>query len=232
MPAHLSSDASGATPAPPPPLTGPPHLAKMPHRVANFFRSSTSSLESQVSGLAKSKKTSANPSRGRKSPDRNGQRSVTYASSIEGSDVDESHAVGHPTRLKMGESRTSSFSSDSPRERDHGHHHRILFPSMHFGRSSKESHSSSVASLGWKLESPPIVLYGDAEHSTGALVSGQLFLDVKEDNVEIDSLDAVLNINVAQKRPFANHCNDCATQATELKKWSLIPNALALKKGK
>lgn len=202
----------------------------MPHRVANFFRSSTSSLESQVSGLAKSKKSGANSSLGRKSADRNGRHSVTYASSVEGSDIDESHAVGHPTRRKMGESRTSSFSSDSHREREPGHH-RILFPSMHFGRSCKETHISSVASLGWKLESPPIVLYGDAEHSTGALVSGQLFLDVKEDNVEIDSLNAVLNIHVAQKRPFANHCSDCATQVTELKKWSLVPNSLALKKG-
>jgi len=87
-------------------------------------------------------------------------------------------------------------------------------------------------SLGWKLESPPIVLYGDAEHSTGALVSGQLFLDAKEDNVEVDSFDATLSIHVAQKRPFANHCNECATQVTELKRWCLLPNPLILKKGK
>lgn len=129
----------------------------------------------------------------------------------------------------MGESRTSSFSSDSHRE--HGHHHRGLLDVMHFGRSNKETHTSSLASLRWKLESPPIVLYGDAAHSTGAIVSGQLFLDVKEDNVEIESFDAALSVHVTQKRPYANHCPECATQVTELKKWCLLPNPLILKKG-
>jgi len=202
----------------------------MPHRVTSFFRSSTSSLENQVSNFAK--KTSINTSRRRDSPSRSGRTSgsgerVVYASSTE-DDGDETQAPPY-ARLKMGESRTSSFSSDSHRE--HGHHHRISFPGMHFGRSNKESHSNSLATLDWKLESPPIVLYGDADHSTGALVSGQLFLDIKEDGVEIQSLDATLSIRVSQKKPFANHCTECASQTTELKKWQLLPNPLALKRG-
>jgi hypothetical protein len=207
----------------------------MPHRVASFFRSSTSSLESQVTSLTKSTKTNTKASRGRRSSDRTGRGSLTDASSADESFADEAHAVApphynsHPTRRKMGESRTSSFSSDSHRE--HGHHHRGLLDVMHFGRSNKETHTSSLASLRWKLESPPIVLYGDAAHSTGAIVSGQLFLDVKEDNVEIESFDAALSVHVTQKRPYANHCPECATQVTELKKWCLLPNPLILKKG-
>ncbi|KAK0704626.1 hypothetical protein B0H67DRAFT_498989 [Lasiosphaeris hirsuta] len=130
----------------------------------------------------------------------------------------------------MGESRSSSFSSDSQRE--NGHHHRLSFPGMHFGRSSKESHTSALVALNLKLESPPIVLYGDAEHSTGALVSGQLFLDVKEDGIEIESFDATLSIHVMQKKPFAHHCQECANQSTELKKWHLLPQPLVLTKGK
>jgi len=207
----------------------------MPHRVANFFRSSTSSLESQVStGLAKTKKIATKSSRSRDSSGRTGgtrsPEHAVYASSIEGDEAGDSHALTHPLRPKMGESRTSSLSSDSHRE--HGHHHRISFPSMHFGRSNKEAHSNALVALNWKLESPPIVLYGDAEHSTGALVSGQVFLDVKEEEVEVDSLNATLSIHVTQKRPFANHCQECATQVTELKKWCLLPQPLVMKKGK
>ncbi|KAK3339994.1 hypothetical protein B0T25DRAFT_594593 [Lasiosphaeria hispida] len=203
----------------------------MPHRVANFFRASTSSLEIQVSNLAK--KTATSTGLGRDSANRNGrvrssEHVFTYASSIE-DDTDDSHALRAP-RLKMDESRSSSFSSDSPRE--NGHHHRISFPSMHFGRSSKESHTSALAALDWKLESPPVVLFGDAEHSTGALVSGQLFLDLKEDGIEIESFDATLSIHVTQKKPFAHHCQECANQSTELKKWNLLPQPLVLTKGK
>ncbi|KAK1751266.1 protein LDB19 [Echria macrotheca] len=203
----------------------------MPHRVANFFRSSTSSLETQVNSLAK--KTVASTTRRKDSPSRSGRGSgssdrserVVYASSIE-EDADDSHVGPRTQRLKMGESRTNSFSSDSH------HHHRISFPGMHFGRSSKESHISTLAVLDWKLESPPIVLYGDAEHSSGAIVSGQLFLDIREDGVEVESFEATLNIHVTQKRPFANHCNECAHQTTELKRWCLLPNPLVLTKGK
>lgn len=86
--------------------------------------------------------------------------------------------------------------------------------------------------LDWQLESPPIVMYGDPESSTGALLSGQLFLDVKDDALEIESLNATLNIHVTQKRPFANHCTDCANQYTELKTWCLLPHPLIMAKGR
>jgi len=74
-------------------------------------------------------------------------------------------------------------------------------------------------------------MYGDAENSTGALVSGQLFLDIKEDEVEVESLNATLGIHLTQKRPFANHCQECAHQHTELKKWCLLPQPLVLVRG-
>ena len=227
----------------------------MPHRVANFFRASTSSLENQVANLAK--KTAAPSSRRRPSPlgdrdtDRHSRGStasgsserLAYSSSIDEADADidttdahtRSHSPRHAPRPKMSESRSSSFTPDSQhkdkdKDKDHGHHHRLSFP-IHFGRSSKEPPSSPLCAVDWKLESPPIVLYGDAEHSTGALVSGQLFLLIKEDKVEIDSFDATLSIHVTQKKPFANHCTECAHDVTELKKWTLLPNPLVLTKG-
>ncbi|KAL2129194.1 hypothetical protein VTI74DRAFT_8095 [Chaetomium olivicolor] len=134
----------------------------------------------------------------------------------------------------MAGSRTSSFSSESHKDKEHGHHHhhhRISFPGMHFGRSSKDSHPSLPATLDWTLESPPIVMYGDAENSTGALLSGQLFLSIREDELEIESLNAWLNIRVTQKKPFANHCPECTSEVTEVKKWEFLQHPLVMAKG-
>ncbi|KAK0703851.1 hypothetical protein B0T26DRAFT_744533 [Lasiosphaeria miniovina] len=206
----------------------------MPHRVVNFFRSSSQSLENQVSILAKKK--AASTARRRDSPSRDGRESRTreqvfsYASSLD-DDTDDSHAPPYTPRLTMGESRSSSFSSDSQKDRDNAHHHRISFPVMHFGRTGKESHATAQVSLDWKLESPPIVMYGDAETSTGALVSGQLFLNVKEAGLEIESFNATLNIHITQKKPFVHHCHECTNQYTDLKTWNFLPQPLTMTKG-
>ncbi|KAK4187174.1 hypothetical protein QBC35DRAFT_385575 [Podospora australis] len=206
----------------------------MPHRVANFFRSSTHSLEHQVSGFTK-KSASNTRRRNSPTPGRRGGRSellTAYPSSED--DIVEDALVNAPPyspRVKMGDSRTNSLSSDSPKEKDHGHHHRLSFPSMHFGRSSKEHHVTAPANLSWKLESPPIVMYGSPETSSGALLSGQLFLNIREETLEVESLIATLSIRVTQKKPFANHCVDCSSQLTEIKKWCLLEHPLAMTKG-
>jgi hypothetical protein len=111
------------------------------------------------------------------------------------------------------------------------HHHRLSFPGLHLGRSSKEAHTNPHMSVDMKIESPPIVFYGNAEESSGALVSGQLFLDIKEDNYDVDSFTATLNIHVAQKRPFTVHCTECTNQYTEIVKWDFLPQPLSMTKG-
>jgi hypothetical protein len=213
----------------------------MPHRVTNFLRSSTQSLENPVSNL---KKTVASARRRRDSPDRvsrnsrGSERTFTYASSLD-DDVDVLPLPAYtatpavkPFASRMSEStRSNSFSSSEHKE----HHHRISFPSMHFKRSNKDaSHGNGhggIASLQWQLESPPIVFYGDVENSTGALVSGQLFLDVKEDGLEFESFNATLNIHVTQKKPFTPHCFECCNQFTELQKWTFLQQPLSMAKG-
>jgi hypothetical protein len=75
-------------------------------------------------------------------------------------------------------------------------------------------------------------MYGDPATSSGTLLSGQLFLNIKEDGLEIESLDATLSIHVTQKKPFANHCAECTNQYTELKKWELLQHPLAMAKGR
>ncbi|KAK4119602.1 hypothetical protein N657DRAFT_684245 [Parathielavia appendiculata] len=208
----------------------------MPHRVVDLFRSSAHSLEIQVSSLTK--KSASGATRRRYSPDRaaKGSRSSERTSSsvlILEDDLDGVPAPPYTPHARMEGSRASSFSLDSHKEHgsSHHHHHKISFPGVHFGRSSKDSHSSSPATLDWELESPPLVMYGDPETSSGALLSGQLFLNIKEEGLEIDSLYATLSIHVTQKKPFANHCAECTNQRTELKRWDLLQHPLAMAKG-
>ncbi|KAL2172162.1 hypothetical protein VTG60DRAFT_7006 [Thermothelomyces hinnuleus] len=207
----------------------------MPHRVVDFLRSSTHSIETQVSSLAK-KKTPGAQNKRRCSPDRiakssqgSGRASLALVSE---DDLSDTPVPPYSPRVKMADSRTSSSSLDFHREHGSHHpHHWIPFPGMHFGRLSKETNTSAPATLDWQLESPPLVMYGDPQTSSGALLSGQLFLDVKEEGLEIETLVATLNIRVTQKRPFANHCADCANQRTELKRWELIQHPLVMAKG-
>lgn len=226
----------------------------MPHRVTNFIKASTNSLESQVLNLKK------NAARRRDSPNRSqvrvtattgsSERVFSYASSVEDDSEDSAPPYTpqaesprpqlqpqpqYQPRTKMVE-RAGSYASESEKNKDH-HHHRLSFPGIHLGRSSSSKDglfgTSAPATLDWKLESPPIVFYGDAENSSGALVSGQLYLDVrKEEGIELESFDATLNIHVVQKRPYVAHCNECANQYTELKKWIFLERPLVLAKGK
>ena len=204
----------------------------MPHKVTSFLRQSTTSFENQVSNL---KKSAANATRRRDSPNRlashprSSERVFSYASSVEDDTDDSSHAVAPRPRM-TSKSRENSYGPEgSAKDKDNHHHHRLSFP--HFGRSSKDSHHSNApAFLDWKLESPPIVLYGNAEESSGALVSGQLFLHLKE-GIEVDSFHAALRIHVTQKRPFTVGCHDCTNQYTELKKWTFLQQPLSLSKG-
>lgn len=227
----------------------------MPHRVANFFRNSTSSLENQVIHLKKStirsrtKSPNRIPAAGALSerPCRSAERVASYASSIsEDASMDEASPLSdahlHSTSQPHSPAPPVPRTADSPRlrprdghdkerEKDH-HHHRLSFPGIHLGRSHKDHHSNPHAQLSWQIESPPIIFHGDAENSTGALVSGQLFLDIKDEFYEIDSFRATLNIHVTQKKPFTVHCSECTNQHTLLKEWEfLAPPAHTLHRG-
>ncbi|OTA99103.1 hypothetical protein M426DRAFT_68433 [Hypoxylon sp. CI-4A] len=124
--------------------------------------------------------------------------------------------------------------TEPPKEKKDAHpHHRISFPGLHLGgsKASKEQPQNPYASLDWKIESPPAVMHGDPENSTGALVSGQLLLDVKEeDGLEVEKFEGHLDIHVIQKRPFAGHCQSCSNQVTQLKTWTFLSEPTLLSK--
>ncbi|KAK5994666.1 hypothetical protein PT974_05151 [Cladobotryum mycophilum] len=184
----------------------------MPHLVSNFLRSSTGNItgiknatvsRSRNGSRATSGNTSRNPS--------------PHASASSSSDNEDQHAVKMPDLV------------DALKK-----HHRL---SLHFGwpssSSSKEQQQAySPATVDWTLESPPIILHGAPDESTGALVAGQLFLDIKEDVLDVESFSASLNLVVSHKRPFQNNCSDCQTQTTVLEAWKFLSHPTALRNGK
>jgi hypothetical protein len=176
----------------------------MPHRVANFLRTSSNNIaQIKKPGHARSSTSSPYTSDGE---DGHGHAAAAA-----------SHAVKMPDLADVVKKS----------------HHRISLP---FGLSSKDHHSSSSSSsslaISWSIESPPIVFHGTPEESTGALVSGQMFLEVKDDVVEMDSFSASLGVHVVQKRPFQNHCAECQNQHSEIESWSLIGQRTTLRRGK
>jgi hypothetical protein len=207
----------------------------MPHKVTNFFKSSTTSLESSLSNL----KRAANNGKkeqfgGAGSPTRTARSASRARSSGLGleSDEDDAATLNSMPTSETG-SRAGSVSSEPQKDHTQQHHHRISFPGLHVKArsSSKDAQARLPATLDWKLESPPIIFYGDAENSTGALVSGQVFLKIKEEVLDVESFFATLNIHVRQKRPFTAHCHECTDQYTELQKWTFLQQPIALSKG-
>lgn len=127
-------------------------------------------------------------------------------------------ANGQTARMGKERRKVKDRKEKVKQQHDSSHSRRLSLP---FGRS-KERRDESHASLDCEIESPPIIFYGDPDTSTGALVSGQLFLDVKDEALDVDSFTATLRIHVRHKRPFASHCANCADQYTELKRWVFL----------
>ncbi|KAG6014290.1 hypothetical protein E4U41_004881 [Claviceps citrina] len=135
----------------------------------------------------------------------------------------------------------------------HKKHHRLSLP---FGRSSRQHHpgdghgrgrsesshaagltlaghasSSSPASLSWSIESPPVVLYGAPGESTGALISGLMYMHVQEEALQVDGFVATLSMHTRYKKPFHGHCAGCQTRVAELKTWRFLGQPTSLRRG-
>ncbi|KAI0180563.1 hypothetical protein GGR52DRAFT_569305 [Hypoxylon sp. FL1284] len=198
----------------------------MPHRVVDFFRSPNDSIHNIKASVQRRASPNNSRSASRERPTRN---SSAASSVFDVTDHTPAPACTSPP-VKMADP-SSSRGRERDRDRDN-HSHRLSFPSFHLGtsRAFKEPVQNPNASLDWKIESPPIVMHGDTENSTGALVSGQLLLKVKEDDFEVESFTAKLEVHVIQKRPFTGHCQECANQITEYKTWSFLSEPTVLSK--
>jgi hypothetical protein len=136
------------------------------------------------------------------------------------SDGEEHHAVKLPDLADALHRISLPFAKSHAKDKDHSHRRHSLPP------------AASAVSIGCSVESPPIVFHGAPHESTGALVSGQMLLDVKDDVVEVDAFTAALNIHVTQKRPYHAHCADCQSQFTEVKSWQLLDHPVSLRRGR
>ncbi|KHN97583.1 arrestin (or S-antigen) [Metarhizium album ARSEF 1941] len=186
----------------------------MPHLVANFLRTSSGNISHiKKSAISRSRTTS-----------RNNSRNNSFSASPYASDSEDHACASHSVKM--------------PDLADAMKKHRL---SLHFGRSSNAPSSSSSPSsssphapvaMDWSIESPPIVFYGSPAESTGALVSGLLYIDVNEDAVEVDSFTASLSIHATQKKPFQSHCPDCHTKVTDLRSWQFLAHPTSLRRGR
>lgn len=108
---------------------------------------------------------------------------------------------------------------------------RLSFP-FNIGKKDTSGYGASgngAAQLDWQLESPPIIFHGSGEDSTGAMLSGQMMLEVRDETIEVESIAASLRIRTTHKRAFQHHCPECQTQYTDVKNWQLqaSPNVLS-----
>ncbi|GAO15281.1 uncharacterized protein UV8b_04905 [Ustilaginoidea virens] len=189
----------------------------MPHFVASLLRSSSGN----ISYIKKTAISRSSRSRSRHDSRHNSVSPSPYASDSE----DHHHHHKHESRsVKM------------PDLADSSKKHRVL--SLPFGRSKHDGHAgashapaSAPASMDWSIESPPVVFYGTPEESTGALLSGLLYIHVHDDVIQVDSFTATLSMHVTQKRPFQNHCAECQTKVTELKSWQFLGQHTRLRRG-
>jgi len=92
-------------------------------------------------------------------------------------------------------------------------------------KSSKSSLKSTADSaIDLKIESPPLVLYGQPKESSGALLSGLIHID-NEHGKEWESFTMTLLVETLTKRPVHGGCSDCATQVDVVNRWTFISPA-------
>lgn len=179
----------------------------MPHIISNLLRSSTGNISSIKKAAIQSRNASRNASC--ESSRNNSVCGSTYTSDA------EEHAVKIPEL------------ADAIKK-----HNRISLPFRRSNSKDNATQLSQPVEIEWSVESPPVVFHGSREESTGALFSGQLSIDVKEDQVEVESFLATLKIHIMHKRPYQGHCADCQNQYIELESWQMLAQPTVLRRGK
>lgn len=145
------------------------------------------------------------------------------------------------TSLGLGLGRSHHHLSSTPTDPKHG-------PAADAERARRRSFDRAVvehrrpksssprrvgpANLEFVIESPPLVFYGPAATSTGALLSGQLVVVVHDREMRLTSLSLALRACVTTKKPVQAHCPDCATKVSDLFRLELLKEAHTFKKGR
>lgn len=144
------------------------------------------------------------------------------------STIADTIASSRSTHLTIPSSRASVSSSSSNFDQSCPSPYRI---DTLLSQPILERHYAPITTLSVNIESPPLVFYGGASTSTGALLSGQLKLDVGEDEMEIQGFAMRLAVDVTMKKPFNATCPDCTTKTSDLTSWNFLPETTILGKG-
>ncbi|EPS37370.1 hypothetical protein H072_8953 [Dactylellina haptotyla CBS 200.50] len=119
----------------------------------------------------------------------------------------------------------------STSNRDSGHFSIRSYKSTKSSKSSQESISPVSGSLHVQIESPPVVCYGTPTDSSGALLSGMLWLTVAPWEVEFETLEMTFQSVVTTKKPVVIGCQDCTTKTTDLHTWEFITSSHSVSHG-
>ncbi|TVY24800.1 Uncharacterized protein LHYA1_G006821 [Lachnellula hyalina] len=178
----------------------------MTHSISTFFRSHSSPpFNNSHKAPAEFKRRPLNTIRRPASPDRSPSSS---GSSLLSQDLSVKMPDLHNKRLSLTNLITPKSSTKSIPQ-----HHPVT--------------------LDIKIESPPAVCYGPPANSSGALISGQLQLNIQEDQMSIETLRLRFNVEVTRKKPFRNHthCPDCTKQTEQLDEWNILTAPSILPRG-
>lgn len=188
-------------------------------RVANLFRSSAESHN--LSAVKTSLFPHVHPLDRSHSSTASSENGADDHPDADDSDA-PSHASSARSRLRLAGLGTMHRTQSPRRRRRH-----LPFSLAWHGKDAK----AGPALLDCVVESPPVVFYGSPEDSTGALVSGQLVLEVLDERVEMDYLQASIVVRTVQKRPFQGHCGECGVREEALKEWGFLRQPAPLSKG-
>lgn len=97
-------------------------------------------------------------------------------------------------------------------------------------RASVE-HINNMASLNFKIETPSMVCYGTQAESSGALLSGFLYLDVINENFDLQKLELFFQSVVTTKRPVVSSCAGCNSHTTNIETWTFVNDHVVAKHG-
>lgn len=92
--------------------------------------------------------------------------------------------------------------------------------------------AKAPAELSIDYESPPLIFYGNANDSTGAILSGQLKLTVNQPEIKLKTLEMELLGMTTTKKPCFKHCSGCRTVITSIHQWIFLSAPFCFQMGK
>ena len=89
-------------------------------------------------------------------------------------------------------------------------------------KSGSPKLGSPKAMLEFEMESPPLVMHGSPEHSSGALLSAKLKLIVPDGHIQLAALEMRLIVKLTARKPVSKDCPDCISKITEIRSWTFL----------